>query len=75
MDPEVPPSLIDKVNVVAENPLTRFVLKDYPLSVFGQLRINAIPYSFFFFSLFCLLLHFMYIPVYYDCTPFLLSAL
>ncbi|KAL6318942.1 hypothetical protein AAG906_001415 [Vitis piasezkii] len=23
MDPEVPPSLVDKVNVVAENPLTR----------------------------------------------------
>ncbi|RVW14644.1 Transcription factor bHLH47 [Vitis vinifera] len=41
MDPEVPPSLVDKVNVVAENPLTRFVLKDYPLSVFGQEFINS----------------------------------
>ena len=52
MDPEVPPSLVDKVNVVAENPLTRFVLKDYPLSVFGQLRVNAIPSSFLIFLFF-----------------------
>ena len=38
MDPEVPHPLVDKVNVVAEDPSTRFVLKDNPLSVFGQLR-------------------------------------
>lgn len=36
MDPEVPPPLVDKVNMVADNPLTRFVLDDNPLSVFRQ---------------------------------------
>lgn len=36
MDLEVPPPLVDKVNMVADDPLTRFVLDDNPLSVFRQ---------------------------------------
>ena len=72
MDPEVPPSLVDKVNVVAENPLTRFVLKDYPLSVFGQLRVNAIPSSFLFFLFFFFFPFLFASALYvYSCVPWL----